>query len=52
MVYSINHEVSDGTIQELKDYFRSHEIVFANREYKSSLISKIKLMLIKFVLYW
>lgn len=49
-VYVIDSVVSDETIQELKDYFQSHQTVFANREYQSSLISKIKLMIIKFVL--
>lgn len=52
MVYLIDAVVSDETIQELKDYFRrnSHKTVLANREYKSSLKSKIKLMIIKAIL--
>lgn len=51
-VYVIDNVVSDETIQELKYYFQRnlHKTVFANREYKSSLKSKIKLMIIKAVL--
>lgn len=53
-VYDLDSVVSDDTIQELKDYFKnnSHKTLFANHEYQSSLISKIKLFLIKAILKW